>query len=65
MTPDDVYKYYKSTYRFNKQTGMSHRSLINWLRWGFVPEASQYKIERLTNGELKTEWSIKSEAIQG
>ena len=59
MTPEDVKKYYKTTYGFMKSTGMAHVSLLNWLKKGIVPEASQYKLERLTHGELKTEWSNK------
>ncbi len=55
MTPQDVWDYYKSSYRFAKETGMSNSSLINWTKWGFVPEDSQYKLERLTHGELKHE----------
>jgi hypothetical protein len=58
MTPTDVLKYYGSQYRFAKSTGMASASLCNWLKWGYIPEASQYKIERLTKGELKTEWSL-------
>ena len=61
MTTDDLKKYYGNSYQFKKRTGMSDASFRNWLKWGFVPEASQYKIERLTNGELKTEWSKKDE----
>ena len=57
MTPADVLKKYGSQYRFHKETGMSHRSLANWIKWGYIPEASQYKLERLTNGELKTQWT--------
>lgn len=57
MTPEDVCKYYKNSYQFHKITGMSHASLRNWVKWGYVPEASQYKLERITNGELKTQWT--------
>lgn len=57
MTPDDVKKYYKSSYNFGKVTGMSNVSLLNWLKAGFVPENSQYKLERLTKGALKTQWT--------
>jgi hypothetical protein len=57
MTPKDVKRYYGSSYQFNKMTGMSHSSLVNWIKWGFVPENSQYKLERLTKGELKTQWT--------
>lgn len=61
MTPQDVKKYYGSGYKFHKQTGMSQSTLGNWLRWGFVPEDAQYKVERLTKGALKTQWTGKDE----
>lgn len=57
MKPIDVRKFYGSLYKFHKETGMSRSSLGNWIKWGFVPEASQYKLERLTKGGLKTEWT--------
>jgi hypothetical protein len=57
MTPEDVWKYYGNSYQFKKKTGMSDATLRNWMKWGFVPEDSQYKLERLTKGELKTEWT--------
>jgi hypothetical protein len=56
MTPEQVLMKYGSQYNFHKETGMSHRSLGNWIAWGYVPENSQYKLERLTNGELKAKW---------
>ena len=59
MTPKEVETFYRSEYNFNKVTGMSANTLGNWLRWGFVPEAAQYKLERLTQGALKTEWTNK------
>jgi hypothetical protein len=62
MKPEDVLKKYGSQYQFHKQTGMSHTSLGLWLKLGYVPENSQYKLERLTNGELKTEWTEEKEA---
>lgn len=61
MTPDDVKRYYGNTYRFHKRTKMSGTTLGNWLRWGFVPENAQYKLERLTKGELKTQWTQGNE----
>lgn len=57
LKPEDVKKYYGSQYNFRKETGMSTSTLANWLKWGFVPEASQYKLERITKGKLKTEWT--------
>jgi|HubBroStandDraft_2_1064218.scaffolds.fasta_scaffold254810_2 hypothetical protein len=57
MTPQEVLTYYGSQYKFQKETRMSHTSLGNWMKWGFVPENSQYKLERLTKGQLKTDWT--------
>jgi hypothetical protein len=57
MTPEDVKTYYRSQYNFRKVTGMSGNTLGNWLKWGRVPEDAQYKIERITGGKLKTEWT--------
>lgn len=61
MTPEEVKKYYTSNYAFGLITGMSPSTLGNWLKWGFVPENAQYKLERLTKGELKTQWTKKDE----
>lgn len=57
MKPKDVKAYYGSQYNFNKVTGMSAATLGNWLKWGYVPEDAQYKLERITKGKLKTEWT--------
>ena len=57
VKPEQVKKFYGSKYNFNKETGMSANTLGNWLKWGRVPEAAQYKLERLTGGKLKTEWT--------
>lgn len=59
MTIDDVRNYYGNSYQFKKRTKMSDATFRNWMKWGYVPEDSQYKLERLTQGELKTEWSKK------
>ena len=56
MTPDEVKEYYKSYYNFNKATGMSSCSLLNWCKWGFVPIPSQQKLEKMTQGQLITNW---------
>ena len=65
MKPEDVLKKYGSQYQFHKETGMSHSSLGLWLKLGYVPEASQYKLERLTKGELKTEWTQEHQEKAG
>jgi len=56
MTPKDLKKYYKSGYKFYKETGMSQASYSNWLKWGYIPLVSQAKIQAFTNGALKAEW---------
>lgn len=61
MKPDDVKQFYGTQYNFRKITGMSANTLGNWLKWWYVPEDAQYKLERLTNGQLKTEWTVKDE----
>ena len=64
MTPQQVWDYYGSSYKFHKQTGMSNASIVNWMKWGYVPEDSQYRLERLTEGALKREPIIKNDAIE-
>lgn len=59
MTPKEVKKYYKSSYNFSMVTGMSANSLLNWLKWGFIPIPSQQKLEELTKGKLITGWHKK------
>lgn len=56
MTPQEVLDYYKSYHYFHKHTGMSASSLLNWVRWGYVPLLSQIKIEKISKGALKAEW---------
>lgn len=60
MKPQDVLEFYGNGYKFRKATGMSDRSLVNWLKWGYIPEGSQHKLERLSKGALKTEWTEKA-----
>lgn len=56
MTPKEVHRYYKSLYRFHKETGMSCSTLGNWLRWGFVPLKAQVKLQQLSRGDLVAHW---------
>ncbi len=53
MTLDEVLKYYGGGYQFKKQTKMSYSNVYNWRDRGFIPLASQGKLEQLTNGALK------------
>lgn len=53
MTIEEVLEHYGSGYQFEKKTGLSRGNVTNWKRMGFIPIATQIKIEELTNGALK------------
>ena len=53
MTLDEVIKYYGSGYNMQKIHGLSHTSLSNRKKYGYIPILMQIKIERLTKGKLK------------
>ena len=54
MTLDDLKDRFGNGNRFQKETGISHTSWLNWFkRFGYVPIRSQRLIEKITNGELK------------
>lgn len=52
MTPQEVRDYFKTTYRFRAETGMSTASLVYWEKCGYIPAPSQLFLEDFTNGEL-------------
>lgn len=56
MTPQDIKGYFRTGYKFSKITKMSANTMSNWVKLGYVPYASQKKIEKLTNGQLIAEW---------
>ena len=53
MTLIDVLDYYGGPCQFRAQTKMSINNIYNWRDRGFIPIASQIKIEHLTKGALK------------
>jgi hypothetical protein len=55
MKLDEVKKYFNTGYNLNKLTGMSHVSMLNWQKLGYVPIVSQMKIQSITHGELKAD----------
>jgi len=57
VKPEEVLAYYGSKYKFNKETGFAASTLGNWLKWGYIPEGSQHKLERVTHGLFKSDWS--------
>lgn len=56
MTIDEIYKLYKTSYAFEIATGLSHTNLVNWRKAGYIPLASQRKLEKLTEGKLVARW---------
>jgi hypothetical protein len=55
MTIKELQDYYKTAYRFRKETGISSPTFRNWIKWGYVPFRSQLLIERITQGRFKAE----------
>ena len=53
MTCEEVRAYYGNSYQFKKKTKMSDATFRNWMKWGFIPENAQYKLEYITGGKLK------------
>lgn len=56
MKPSDVKAHFKTTYRFQQETGMSAPTLSNWVKWGYVPLKAQNAIEEITKGRLKAKF---------
>lgn len=65
MTPKDVKKFYKTGYRFHKETGMSQNSFHNWINAGFIPLDSQMRLEAISKGELKVDFDAVKENLRG
>lgn len=56
MTLDDIKDFFGSSYRFCKDTGMSHTNYVKWKRVGYVPILTQNRIEQITKGKLKADF---------
>lgn len=54
MTIEELKKYYVNGNQFEIRTLMSANSFRNWISWGYIPLYSQYHIEKLTKGKLKS-----------
>jgi predicted site-specific integrase-resolvase len=59
MKPKDIEDYFKTGYAFSKHTNMSANTLTNWIKAGYIPYASQKRIEKVTDGQLVAEWDEK------
>lgn len=53
MILEQVKEYYGTSYNFEKETDMSHTNFVTWAMRGYIPYASQRRLERLTKGKLK------------
>lgn len=54
MTLDELIKEYKSHRRIAKTFGFADNTPLNWRKNGFIPLATQVKIEWATNGKFKS-----------
>lgn len=57
MTIDDVLNYYGTSYNMEQCTGMRSTNVPNWKARGYIPIASQMRLERLSEGELTADLS--------
>ena len=57
MTIGELVDYYGNGYQFKKRTKMSGTVFYNWCRQGYVPIASQFRLQELTDGVLKANFS--------
>jgi hypothetical protein len=53
MTLKELKAYYRNSYIFQQETGMSRINWVNWARAGYIPTMSQLRLERATMGRFK------------
>lgn len=56
MTVEELIKYFNNGYEFNVRTGLSRTTYHSWKKKGYIPIASQQRLEELTSGELKADY---------
>lgn len=61
MTSEEIKKYFGSTYRFAKETGMSTGNWHFWAKNGYVPVPAQVFLHRFTKGKLKIDLDLISD----
>lgn len=64
MTVHDVKEYFGNSNQFAVKTGISHTIWYYWDKVGYVPIASQLRIQRLTNGVLKADLKHTLEGVE-
>ncbi|CEG60983.1 Cro/CI family transcriptional regulator [Legionella micdadei] len=55
MTIDESIKKYGSAYGVCKALGVSPQNFTRWKKQGWIPQAQQLRLEKITNGELKAD----------
>jgi hypothetical protein len=56
MTSDDVHKHFKNNWSdAMRKLGFSQNAYQNWLKIGYIPVATQIRIEEATNYKLKSD----------
>lgn len=54
MSIEDVYKFYQCNWsEAARKLGLSQKTHINWRKIGYIPMATQLRIQNLTDGKLK------------
>jgi len=55
MTLQEVIKVFGSGYNLSKCLGIRAQNFTRWKKQGYIPEKQQWRIEKLTNGQLKAD----------
>ena len=64
MTVDDLKNYYKTTYVFEKKTGMNSGSWAYWGQKGYIPARSQLLLQESSNGALVADLNDERDFIK-
>jgi len=53
MTIEEFKAYYGNGYQFSRRTGLGATSFHSWVARGYIPIASQVRLEKITDGGLR------------
>ena len=53
MTLDQVTNFFGSLYQATEALGIARSNITKWRKKGYIPYQQQYRLEEITNGELK------------
>jgi len=60
MTINDVYEFYNKNWsELTRELKFGKNTYQGWLRKGYIPIATQLRIEKDTNGELKSDLTLQ------